>query len=124
MFEKLIEGIKHYKNSTFDREAYLARIKALPKDYQIVYNGISDYMWSSGAGGAGVMETLCEVLAAFEDGTKDKRDVFSITGENTIEFADGLLHELPGKTWMDKIKEDKNKSIVDAVKRNGEKYGR
>ena len=117
MFEKLIEGIKHYKDSKFDREAYLARIKALPKDYQTVYNGISDYMWSSGADGDSVMDTLFEVLTAFEDGARDNKDVFSISGENVIEFADNLLHELPGKTWMDKIKEDKNKSIVNAVKR-------
>jgi DNA-binding ferritin-like protein (Dps family) len=119
MFEKLIEGIKRYKNSQFDRDAYLGRIKALPRDYQIVYNGISDYMWASGADGTGVMEALLEVLAAFEDGARDSKDVFGITGENVIGFADGLLHELPGTTWMGKIKEDKNRSIVDAVKRMG-----
>ena len=117
MFEKLLEEIKCYKNSKFDREAYLARIKALPKDYQTVYNGISGYIWSSGIDGSSVMDALFEVLTAFEDGARDKKDVFSITGKNVIEFADNLLHELPGKTWMDKIKEDKNKSIVNAVKR-------
>jgi len=117
MFEKLIEEIKHYKDSKFDRETYLARIRVLPKDYQAVYNGIADYMWSSGAGGTSVMETLFEVLTAFEDGARDKREVFSITGEDVIDFADNLLHELPEKTWMGKIKADKNKSIVDAVKR-------
>ena len=115
MFEKLIEGIKHYKNRKFDREGYLARIKALPKDYQVVYNGISDYMWSSGVGGSSVTETLFDVLAALEDGATDNRDIFSITGKNVIEFADNLLRELPEKTWMDKIKADKNKSIVDKI---------
>jgi DNA-binding ferritin-like protein (Dps family) len=117
MFEKFMEGIEHYKNSKFDREAYLARIKALPEDYRIVYNGISDYMWSSGVGGTGVTETLSEVLAAFEDGARDNRDVFGITGKNVIEFADGLLRELPGTTWMDSVKTDMNKNIIDAVKR-------
>jgi Uncharacterized protein conserved in bacteria len=117
MFEKLIEGIKHYRSHTFDREAYLARVNALPKDYQAVYNGISDYMWSSGADGRSVMETLFEVLIAFEDGARDNREIFSITGENVIEFADSLLRELPGKTWVDKMKSDRNKNIVDAAKR-------
>jgi DNA-binding ferritin-like protein (Dps family) len=140
MFEKLIEGIGHYRNSRFDRDAYLARVGALPKDYQIVYNGIADYMWSSGAGGgsadagsgsgadtddaaagAGVtmMDTLLEILAAFEDGARDNKNVFSITGENVIEFADSLLRELPGETWMDRMKAAGNKNIVDKAKRKG-----
>jgi DNA-binding ferritin-like protein (Dps family) len=117
MIEKLLEGIKHYKNSKFDREAYLERVSSLPKDYQAAYNGICDYMQSSGADGESVMDTLFEVLAAFEDGANDNRDVFSITGENVIEFADDLLREIRGETWMDKIKTDKNKRITDAVKR-------
>ena len=117
MFEKMFEEIRHYKSNKFNREAYLARIKALPKDYQVVYNGISDYMWSSGAGGTSVMEALFDVLTVFEDGARDNKDVFSITGENIIGFTDSLLHELPVKTWMDKIKADKEKSIIDAVKR-------
>jgi DNA-binding ferritin-like protein (Dps family) len=117
MFEKLIEEIKHYKNSKFDREEYLARVKALPKDYQAAYNGISNYMWGSGIGGNGVMETLLDVLTIFEDGVSDNKGVLSITGEDIVGFADNLLRELPGKTWVDKMKSDKNKSIIDDIKR-------
>ena len=117
MFEKLIGEIKHYKNSKFDREAYLYRIKSLPRKYQIVYNGISDYMWLSDADSESVMGTLFEILAAFEDGVRDNKDVFNITGNNVIEFTDNLLLELHGKTWIDKMKDDKNNSILKAVKR-------
>lgn len=117
MFEKLIEGIKHYKNSKFDRDAYLACINALPKDYQIAYNGISNYMWSSGVDGGSVMETLLDVLAIFEEGAKDNKEVLNIVGEDVIGFADSLLQELPGKTWVDKMKSDMNKKIIDGITR-------
>lgn len=115
MFEKMLEEIKNYKDHKFDREEYLARIKSLPQDYQIVYNGMSNYMWSSGVGGSGIMEVLLDVLSMLEDGAKDEKNILDITGEDVIGFADSLLRELPNKTWVDKMKSDKNKEILDKL---------
>lgn len=112
MLEKFFEEIKKYKENKFDREEYLSRIKALPKDYQTVYNGMAEYMWSSGVGGSGVMDSLLDILSLFEDGAKNGRKVLDITGEDVIGFSDNILRELSGKTWIGKMKADKNKAIL------------
>jgi DNA-binding ferritin-like protein (Dps family) len=116
--EKVSNGIRHYQNSQFDRKAYLARIKALPKDYQIVYNGISDYFWGMGPdNGTGVMEILMDVLDGFENGARNNTPVLELTGgENIIAYCDNLLETASYKTWVDRMKFEKNKNILDKLK--------
>ena len=48
MFEKMFDEIKEWKGYKFNTREYTARVKVLPKNYQIVYEGIIEYIWSFG----------------------------------------------------------------------------
>ena len=98
--QDIIEGKKQWR-------AHLARVKALPPDYQIVYKEIQRYIFKVGpidwpgiidffeegvAAGKGVLELIGDDVAAFcDDLVKDSRtyaDVYqeSISGEpGTVE---------------------------------------
>jgi DNA-binding ferritin-like protein (Dps family) len=116
MFEKFAEEIKKYREFKFDRKDYQNRVKAMPKNYQTVFNGIANYMWSSG-GGSSVTYAITDILAMFEEAAKSGKNVLDITGENIIGFADGVLHELNTQHWVEKMKTDQNKAILDKLEK-------
>lgn len=104
MLKKVFDDIKRWKDSKFDRRAYLARIKALPKDYRIVYDGINHYMWSVALDGTAVMNVIFDILDMLENGVRENKNVLDIVGSDIIGFCDEILKELPNKTWVDKMK--------------------
>jgi len=117
MFGDFFDGIKTYKASKFDRKTFQKRVNALPKNYKIVFNGISNYMWSSCTNGSGVTYALLDVLSLFENSAKNGKSVFDITGENIIGYADGLLQKISETTWLEKMKSDLNKGILEQLEK-------
>ena len=87
------------------------RVKALPRDYQVVFKEISTYLHHFASSDAGVVNMQTDILDMFETGAQDGKDVLDIVGNDVIGFCDGLLGEVPEHTWMGKMKAAMNQSI-------------
>lgn len=85
-----------------------ARAKALPKDYQIVYDEIKPYMWK--ASGQDSLDVFKGILDLFEEGAANGRSALEITGDDVAAFCDGLIEG--AKTYADKWREDLNSDIA------------
>ncbi len=85
-----------------------ARAKALPKDYQIVYDEIKPYMWK--ASGQDSMDVFKGLLDLFEEGAANGRNALEITGDDVAAFCDELIEG--AKTYADKWREDLNNDIA------------
>jgi len=81
------------------------RAKALPNDYQIVYNEIKDYMWNlwrfEAGNDMGDFSILEDLLGLFEDGVKNNKSVLEVTGKDIAAFCDELFHAT--ETWRNKL---------------------
>lgn len=107
MFKKMLGDKKEYK-------MMMARVEALPEDYQFVFKKIQNYMWQFSAGnGMDMLHIQYELIELFEGGAAGGRQVLEITGEDVATFADELVAS--AKTYVAKYREDLNKSIMDEL---------
>lgn len=110
MFKKLIGDKKEYK-------MMMARVDALPEDYQFVFKSIQNYMWNFATGnGMDMLHIQYELIDLFESGAAQGRQVLEITGEDVASFADELVAQ--ARTYTAKYRDDLNQSIM---KRLGKK---
>lgn len=85
-----------------------ARAKALPKDYQVVYEEIKHYIWKRS--GQGSIDIFKGLLDLFEEGVANGRNALEITGNDVATFCDELS---PGaKTYTDRWREDLNHDVA------------
>ena len=89
----IIEGKKEWR-------ALMARVKALPQDYQIVYKEIQKYLFKVGpvdlAEGTGLLSGIVDL---FEEGAVMGKDVLKVTGVNVAAFCDDLIKD--SRTYAD-----------------------
>lgn len=85
-----------------------ARAKALPKDYQVVYDGIKNYIWKSS--GLDALDIFKGLLDLFEEGAANGRSALEITGNDVAAFCDELTQG--AKTYTDRWREDLNHGIA------------
>lgn len=106
--------LEMFKKMMFDKKEYkmmMARVEALPKDYQFVYQKIQNYMWNFAAGnGMDMLKMQYELIDLFEEGAAEGKEVLEITGEDVAAFADELIAN--AKTYIAKYREDLNESIL------------
>ena len=82
--KKVIEEKKEWKS-------YQARIKSLPKQYQIVYQEVKKYLFKvSCTEGISCDSILLEILDLFEEGAVNGKNVLDITGIDVASFCDNL----------------------------------
>ncbi|MFS0781213.1 DUF1048 domain-containing protein [Bacillus sp. 1P06AnD] len=104
LFKKMIGDKKEYR-------MMMARVDALPEDYQFVFKKIQNYMWNFAAGnGMDMLRMQYELIDLFEEGAAEGRQVLDITGEDVASFADELVAN--AKTYIAKYREDLNESIM------------
>jgi DNA-binding ferritin-like protein (Dps family) len=91
--QDIIEGKKEWR-------AHVARVKALPKEYQIVYKEIQKYLFKVGpvelAEGT---KLLSGIVDLFEEGTVNGKGVLEVTGGDVAAFCDDLIKD--SKTYAD-----------------------
>ena len=106
--QDIIEGKKEWR-------AHKARVKALPKDYQIVYKEIQKYLFKVGpvelTDGIGLLSGMIDL---FEDGAHMGKDVLEVTGEDVAAFCDELIKD--SKTYADLYQESVNQKVNEAMK--------
>jgi len=86
--QDIIEGKKQWR-------AHMARVKALPPDYQIVYKEIQRYFFKVGPVGLDDGSLLSDIVDFFEQGVADGKGVLELIGKDVAAFADGLIKDSP-----------------------------
>ncbi|MCK9859626.1 DUF1048 domain-containing protein [Paenibacillus sp. ATY16] len=99
----IIEGKKEWK-------AHVARVKALPQDYQIVYKEIQKYLFKVGpvelTEGTGLLSGIIDL---FEEGAAMRKGVLEVTGSDVAAFCDDLIKD--SKTFADIYQESVAKKV-------------
>ncbi|PKM66939.1 MAG: hypothetical protein CVU95_08930 [Firmicutes bacterium HGW-Firmicutes-2] len=107
----IIEGKKEWR-------AHMARVKALPNDYQIVYEEIQKYLYKVGpielTEGIGLLSGIVDL---FEEGATRGKGVLDVTGSNVADFCDDLIKD--SKTYLDQA--SINQKVSKAIKKATDK---
>lgn len=94
--QDIIEGKKQWR-------AHMARVKALPPDYQIVYKEMQRYLFKVGPIGLADGDLLPGIVGFFEEGVADGKGVLELIGSDVAAFCDGLVQDSP--TYADAYQE-------------------
>ena len=113
--QDIIEGKKEWR-------AHVARVKALPRDYQIVYKEIQKYLFKVGpvelTEGTGLLSGIVDL---FEEGAASGKGVLKVTGRDVAAFCDGLIGD--SKTYADVYQESVDREVNKAMKKGTDKQG-
>ncbi|GIG87903.1 DUF1048 domain-containing protein [Plantactinospora endophytica] len=90
--QDMIEGKKQWR-------AHMARVKALPRDYQIVYKEIQRYYFKIGPVGLADGTLLSGLLDFFEEGVAAGKGVLELIGDDVAAFCDELVKD--SRTYAD-----------------------
>ncbi|MGN7764980.1 DUF1048 domain-containing protein [Paenibacillus sp. 22594] len=105
----IIEGKKEWR-------AHVARVKALPKDYQIVYKEIQRYYFKVGpvelTEDTGLLSGIVDL---FEEGAALGKGVLQVTGSDVAAFCDDLIKD--SKTYADISQEPADQEVNKSMKK-------
>ena len=74
--------------------AHVARVKSLPKDYQIVYKEIEKYLFKIGPAELNDgIDLLSGIVDLFEESANLGKYVLEVTGSDVAAFCDNLIRE-------------------------------
>ena len=105
----IIEGKKEWR-------AHVARVKALPQDYQIVYKEIQKYLFKVGPVElTDGMVLFSGIIDLFEEGAALGKGVLEVTGSDVAAFCDALIKD--SKTYADIYQEAVDKEVNKAMKK-------
>ncbi|MET8523294.1 DUF1048 domain-containing protein [Nocardioides sp. NPDC004968] len=96
----IIEGKQQWR-------AHLARVKALPEDYQIVYKEMQKYLFKVGPVGLAEGTLLTGIVDFFEEGAASGKGVTELIGSDVAAFCDELIKDTP--TYADLYQESAGK---------------
>lgn len=78
---------------------HMARVKKMPRDYQIVYKEIEKYLFNfSAAPGMATIAGLYQLIDFLEEGVKNKVPVLDYVGRDVGQFAEDYSKSLGAKT--------------------------
>lgn len=113
-------GIKDIIKGKKEWRAHVARVKSLPKDYQIVYKEIQKYLYKVGPTELNEgIDLLSEIVDFFEEGAALGKGVLEVTGSDVAAFCDELIKD--SKTYADTYQEYVNKEVNNAIKKSTDK---
>ncbi|MEV5411227.1 DUF1048 domain-containing protein [Thermopolyspora sp. NPDC052614] len=92
----IIDGKKRWR-------AHVARVKALPPDYRIVYKEIQRYIFRVGPVDLLDRPLLSQVLDFFEEGAAAGKGVLELIGDDVAAFCDDLIKD--SRTYTDVYQE-------------------
>ncbi len=99
-------SIKDYIVARKEWKAHTRRVKALPKDYQVVYKQIQKYLYKIGPVELGEnINLFVGIIDLFEENAKLGKDILEVTGEDVAGFCDELIKD--SKTFYDVYMENK-----------------
>jgi DNA-binding ferritin-like protein (Dps family) len=90
--QDIIEGKKQWR-------AHVARVKALPPDYRIVYKEMQRYFFKVGPVGLTDGSLLSGIVDFFEEGVAAGKGVLELIGNDVAAFCDDLIKD--SRTYAD-----------------------
>jgi DNA-binding ferritin-like protein (Dps family) len=90
--QDIIEGKKQWR-------AHMARVKALPPDYRIVYKEIQRYLFKVGPTDLLDGLLLTGIVDFFEEGVAAGKGVLELIGDDVAAFCDDLIKD--SRTYAD-----------------------
>jgi DNA-binding ferritin-like protein (Dps family) len=90
--QDIIEGKKQWR-------AHLARVKALPPDYRIVYQEMQRYFFKVGPVDLAGGRLLSGIVDFFEEGAAGGKGVLELIGDDVAAFCDDLIKD--SRTYAD-----------------------
>ncbi|MFD8817950.1 DUF1048 domain-containing protein [Streptomyces sp. NPDC059627] len=90
--QDIIEGKKQWR-------AHMARVKALPPDYQIVYKEMQKYFFKVGPISLSDGTLLSGIVDFFDEGVAAGKGVLELIGNDVAAFCDGLVKD--SRTYAD-----------------------
>ncbi|BCJ47598.1 hypothetical protein GCM10010168_19560 [Actinoplanes ianthinogenes] len=84
----IIEGKKQWR-------AHVARVKALPPDYRIVYREMQKYLFKVGPVDLHDGQLLTGIVDFFAEGAASGKGVMALIGPDVAAFCDGLIQDTP-----------------------------
>ena len=84
--QDIIDGKKQWRS-------HMARVKALPRDYQIVYKEIQRYLFKVGPIDLPDGRLLSGIVDFFEEGVADGKGVLELIGNDVAAFCDDLVKD-------------------------------
>jgi DNA-binding ferritin-like protein (Dps family) len=94
--QDIIEGKKQWR-------AHMARVKALPPDYQIVYKEMQRYLFKVGPVDLSDGVLLSGIVDFFEEGAAAGKGVLELIGSDVAAFCDDLVKD--SRTYADLYQE-------------------
>ncbi len=94
--QDIIEGKKQWR-------AHVARVKALPPDYQIVYKEMQRYLFKVGPVDLFDGGLLPGIVDFFEEGVAAGKGVLELIGSDVAAFCDDLVKD--SRTYADVFRE-------------------
>ncbi|XVV07577.1 DUF1048 domain-containing protein [Actinosynnema sp. CA-248983] len=94
--QDIIEGKKHWR-------AHVARVKALPPDYRIVYHKMQKYFFKVGPVDLTDGTLLSGIVDFFEEGAANGKGVLDLIGPDVAAFCDDLIKD--SRTYADLYQE-------------------
>lgn len=87
-------GIEDIIKSKKEWREHIKRVKALPKDYQIVYKEIQKYIFKVGPIKLNEsIDLLSGIVDFFEEGVSLGKSILEITGDDVASFCDELIKD-------------------------------
>ena len=86
--QDIIDGKKQWR-------AHMARVKALPPDYRIVYKEIQRYLFKVGPVDLPDGPLLSGIVDFFEEGAAADKGVLELIGNDVAAFCDDLVKDSP-----------------------------
>lgn len=105
--QDIIESKKEWR-------AHVARVKALSKDYQIVYKEIQKYLFKVGpvelTDGIGLLSGIIDI---FEEGVALEKGVLEVTGSDVAAFCDDLIKDskIYADIYQESVKQEVKKTM-------------
>lgn len=109
-------GIKDMIEDKRAWRAHIARVKELPKDYQVAYKEIQKYLFKVGPVElTEEIDLLSGIVDLFEEGAALGKGVLEVTGNDVAAFCDDLVKD--SKTYGDIYQESVDKEVEKAMKK-------
>ena len=102
----IIEGKKQWR-------AHVARVEALPPDYQIVYKEMQRYIFKVGPVDLLEGDLLSGIVDFFEEGVATGKGVLDLIGTDVAAFCDDLMKDM--RTYADVYQESVNRKAGPAA---------
>lgn len=104
-------NIKNMIKSKREYRQQMARVEALPEDYQYVFKKIQGHMWMFVAGsGYDMMKIHYDLIDLFEAGAAEGKPVLEITGEDVAASCEELLRS--ARTYTEDWRGALNRDIL------------